>query len=279
MKMGRSFALNLSVLVTSATLLAACGADTGDAGQAPPVAGEQPNVTNDPFATPTPVAALEMPNGNRVEFYDFDTMALISQTGIAGTAPSLNLDHQPRHDELSAIWRSLAPNQPVPPALVELEQRLAKQPPSAQTAEPVITVDGAPEVPPEIDPNGDLLAVQSGCNNRCCDYDWLSTLNYCKNRGDYNLFHFNYAWSSLRSTGVVGHYSLACAAETSQYTVSVSSGKGGSWPVFPGAYRTYDWSAGTTCNPFCHYDEKTVNVSVNNSSSPHLHSLCVNVYH
>ncbi len=273
--------LNLSIVVGSLAVIAGCGADTGDPGPSNPAPAEHETVpsTIDPATTPTPVATLRMPSGSVVEFYDLGVGAVISESAAAYTQPSLQLARG-KHDanEIAAIWRSLAPNEPVPAALMDLQKRLTNLAPSAaKLASPTFGAeDGQPE-PMEIDPSGSLLAQQIGCANGCCDEDWLNTFEQCSPQGvSFSMFHFNYGWSSLSTGSQTAFYnSLVCSGRgTSTYTVRVADGGGGTWSVTEAHFRTFWWLAGTVCNPFCDYDEQNVDAFVNKKSATHLHSFC-----
>src|SRR5687768_15965718 len=74
---------------------------------------EPPAVTDPPVtdpAEPEAVAALTLANGNVVRFYDFDSGAMVTETGRAGsTSPVFNPSSRLGADQLSGIWRDLAP--------------------------------------------------------------------------------------------------------------------------------------------------------------------------
>jgi hypothetical protein len=260
---------------------AGCGADPTGPGNDP--AGGVVGAPT-PEAPPTPVATLPLEGGSVLEFYDFGTGAVVSETGLAGVKPRFNpqgaLGSQGAADatQLVSIWESMASHRAVPQALIDLQQRLSTLPPEAvEAADVPLVVDGKPLAERQPSPRGDdLLAAPSGCNNGCCDYEWLSTLPQCQGNGDYSWFLYNYGYSHANSGSVGMYRGLVCSAEgTSTYRVAVTGG-GGTWSIPEAYYRTYFWMAGTTCNPFCHYATKTVSSSVNGSGDQHLHTYCGN---
>src|SRR5688500_15059225 len=108
------------MLVTTALLASAagCGLDDND-----DAAGTAPVGTT--ADSPALVASLTLDNGNQLEFYGFERGALLSETGLAGTtSPRFNPQGQPSADQLTTIWRTLAPGRSVPASLTRLQERL-----------------------------------------------------------------------------------------------------------------------------------------------------------
>jgi len=255
-------------------------ASIGGAGCAGDLDSSGPSKSTDVAANPTSaesskaVASLALGNGNTLEFYEFDTGVLISEFGRAGVTPAYRLESSVDTRQPRAIWRSLSPTTPVPQSLVDLEERVALRVANRGLKVPSSTdVAGAIEIAPVVVPGETpIFAAPDGCNNGCCDYAWLSTFPQC---GGGQWFHYN-AGSSWANTGsnAVSYNGFVCAATgTSTYKVTIS-GSGGTWSIAQGFYRTYAWSAGSTCNPFCHTNDKSVQSSVNTSSDPHLHTYC-----
>jgi hypothetical protein len=258
--------------LTLAAMASACGGPVEAPDPAPEVAG-------DPAAAPlTPVATLALGNGNMLEVYDLKSGAVISETGPAGVTPIYNPKQTGDATQLVSIWKAMAPQKPVPQALSDLQARLSALPPDVAEATPVLQLAGGTELA-QREParrSGDLLAAPSGCNNGCCDYEWLATLDQCQHSGTYSWFLYNYGYSYSNHGGVDIYRGLVCSAEgTSTYRVAVRGG-GGTWSIPEGYYRTYFWFAGTTCNPFCHYASQTVSSGVNSSGDQHLHTYCGN---
>ena len=166
------------VLAGLAFLFAAC---TQSDNSAPPTSASpiRAEMSNDPSATPTPVATIVLPNGNNLEFYDFGSAVMISESGLAGTAPGVSATNSPRvlekqaaiDDRLAAIWRGLAKDKPVPKALLDIQARwknpaLRPQP----ISKPAISqeVSGIPMGPrPMQSPALGKTAAPQGCNNGC----------------------------------------------------------------------------------------------------------------
>lgn len=217
--------------------------------------------------TPRPVASLSFDDGATVDFYDFKYGALVTGTGLAGSTT-----HSPgsgkASNDLTQIWRALAPEKPVPAALSDLEERLKN------------VTDLPPLEDKVIEETGGTPGVQEksldGCNNSCCDYDWLSTLDECQDSGYDNhwmLFNYGATWSNKND--IIWFDGLACAAVgTSSFHVNIA-GSGGTWTVPEGYYHWYHWVAGFNtflCAGPCGENlHSSVNTPV---SDEHLHTYC-----
>lgn len=260
----------------AAMLVAACS--TEEPKEAAPL---QPQLEsrNNPSATPKPVADITLPNGNKVEFYDFGHGVLVSETGEAGTTPVLDKadataalgKNASGSEKLAALWRSVAPNEAVPGSLQAIRQRwtnMPAQPPAASRPSLAPNFSGIPMGPGlrSSIPLG-KAAAPVGCNNGCCDESWLRTLNYCSTHMDYSWFLFNYGYSYANSNGIDYYRGLVCSASgTSSFRVSISDGSGGTWSVAQATYRTYYWIAGVW--------DRDMTSSVNSSGNQHLHTYC-----
>ena len=129
-------------------------------------------------------------------------------------------------------------------------------------------VSGLEMVPSDV-PEG-TLAAPVGCNNGCCDYEWLKTFTACGGNGyDYNWFHYNYGWSSVKVYDADTYLTFACAAiGSSQFKVSVEGGGGGSWTLAERQYRKLTVIAPVCCN------DPDISSKVNSSTTPALHTHC-----
>lgn len=257
-------------------MFAACS--TEDAREPAPLQPQMESRSN-PSLTPKPVADITMPNGNKVEFYDFGHGVLVSETGVAGTTPAMDNGDAAAalekniagSEKLAAVWRSVAPNEAVPASLQAIQKRWANQPAhTLSTSKPTITPEfsGIP-MGPALGASIPLgkTAAPVGCNNGCCDEAWLKTLSYCKLHYDYSWFLYNYGYSYMNASGIDNYKGLVCsAAGTSTYKVNVSDGHGGTWNVAQATYRTFSWVAGIW--------DRNVTSSVNTSGNQHLHTYC-----
>lgn len=258
-----------------------------------PAASTQPHVTNpaDMDPTPIPVAEIDLPNGSTIEFYDFGSAVLISEYGKAGATPSIhsaapspNLGKQASaRDGLSSEWTRLAPNRPVPQALLDIDARFAKAAAlpgssgrtNAAGLSPITREASGIKMGPQslVSPAlGKTAAVPTGCSNGCCDYQWLSSLNACSaNHFTYQWFLFNYGYTWANIDDVDLYQGLACAATgTSQFNVRMGDGKGGTWAVAEGTYRTYSWYKG--------WFDENLRSSVNSSTRQALHTYCGGIW-
>jgi hypothetical protein len=240
-----------------------------------------------PSGAPKPVASVSLPNGNAVEFYDFGQDVMVSEVGQAGTPPVFTNANWPetfkkgdanRQNTLEEIWKIAAPSQPVPQALLDIQARWIKstavQPPATNIPKMSHEASGIPFGQTGNGPSSlPKTAAPSGCNNGCCDYQWLSsTFGECTAIGDYSWFLYNYGYSWANIYDVDWYSGIVCgAAGISQWNLHVSSGAGGSWPVPAGTYRTYRWTAG--------WFNKDLTSNVNTSTAQALHTQCGVIWH
>ena len=212
------------------------------------------------------VGSLKLDSGQVIDFYDYSDSALIVESGEAYMTPALPDRESVPRDGLVSVWTRLAPQTPVPTALADLQSRLASASASpeaaAAAAAPSLVIGGAkPPISGSAIPNAPV-----GCNNGCCDFNWLSTLTECQGNYSFSWFLFNYGWSFANSSNDALYQGLVCSAVgTSTFTVSVG-GSGGTWSVPQATYRWFHWTAGVF--------RQSMTSSVNSSTNQHLHTYC-----
>lgn len=221
-------------------------------------------VADDVSAAPL-VASLKLRSGQVIDFYDYGSSALVVESGAAYMTPALpNTKESIPGDQIVNLWTLLAPETPVPAALADLQRRLASLPSYSEAAPAMPSLDtgGAKSsISGSAVPNAPV-----GCNNGCCDFNWLSTLTECQGHYFYSWFLYNYGWSFANSSNDALYQGLVCSAVgTSIFTVSVG-GSGGTWSVPQATYRWFHWTAGST--------RQSMTSSVNSSSAQHLHTYC-----
>lgn len=271
--------LKYGVLASLALVAFACT----NPDEAAPPAGLQPAMekSNPLPLDPAPVAKVILPNGNTLEFQDFESDVMVMETGKAGVTPFLDETRASEAldklgvtsaERLAGIWKLAAPGTPMPQALKDIQTRLKDQPDLSMSRErpaPLSEIFGESLR----GQSGQALpkaAAPVGCNNGCCDFQWLSTLNDCRKYWDFNWFNYNYGWSTVNSTSIDAWAGTVCAATgNSIWKVNISDGKGGSWTVPQGYYKSYWWYKGTW--------DKNATSSVNTSASQALHTYCGNV--
>jgi hypothetical protein len=239
---------------------------------------DDPAAGTAPIDRPVPVASLRLANGNAVEFYDFGDGALVTESGAAYTAPSAELTTIPAGG-LVNVWQKLAPADPAPQALIDLQSRLVQV--KRDDRAPAVRV--ATKVAPRMEGGGDSLAGSKlelsprklvGCANGCCDEAWLKTLPTCFYTGwDDRWFYFNGGYSYANSSGIYHFRGLVCSAiGQSEWTVKVA-GHTYSLPVKEATYLNWSWVAGESiwCAGFCAENLKS---TVNSPSDRHLHTYC-----
>ncbi|MBN1652615.1 MAG: hypothetical protein JXA30_02445 [Deltaproteobacteria bacterium] len=235
----------------------------------------------------TLVATLETEPDHTVEFHDFGKGALIVETGPA-YAESLFEKAGVGRNDVVTIWKKMTSKKPVPPALVELQQRLKKRGEnSGSQAEPEstpIVEAGSVQFPePTAEESisrrdGIARGVQpltAVCNNGCCDWDWLNTFNECRDNWDYGWFLFTAGYSWANVYDIAWFRGLVCSAVgTSRWKAKMSDGIGITKDIPEARFMRWGWSAGYDaifCAGTCAEDLKS---SVNTSSTPHLHTYC-----
>jgi hypothetical protein len=244
---------------------------------------------------PKPIASAVAPNGNVVEFYDGGDGVLVSETGAARSNPVFDPQGKSA-DRLSEVWRSVAPKDPFPQALAQLEKRMnAIRKLGIERSKSSGHKDALPPPPvffkskPESEPVGGRLMSESstpksgtvttnalqGCDNGCCDREWLSTFDQCQVAGaDRNWFLFNYGATWANYNDITFYSGLVCSATgTSRYNVNIG-GTNWSWDVPQATYRTFWWGAAYNfflCFGLC---GENMTSTVNTSSAQHLHTYC-----
>lgn len=236
---------------------------------------------------PPAIASIAVGEDSTVEFYDYGDRALTIERGVAGGAPPVlrgaleDLAREP--GRLVDLFTALRPDLPVPDKLRELDQRLqSAQPPSPSANPPQMpSIEGGfdpqPEGPmPQPLSAGPGVTPQSpqGCNNGCCDPDWLPTI--CENGGqngwDINQPHWIwnwYVWNWGYGTAISGdpiHQwggTVCSASGTSTWSASTHA----DWLIEQAHFIRYNW----TCNFAC---TSTAHSQVNSSSNQHLHMHC-----
>lgn len=202
------------VLHLGLAVLAISGCAMGDNEPQPPAA----SVT----ANPEPVYAMDVGHGQTVEFYDLDGFSLVAESGPANVSRLAldGLDAAMVPGRPADLFRVLRPDAPVPKVLVDLqdrsERRLAAGGPRAvSTVTRKIT--GA-ELPADAtskateDVTGTSSQAQDGCNNGCCDREWLKTVGCGWTGYDWSWWQFNYGWSYVNASGLWYYRDNVCSA-------------------------------------------------------------------
>jgi hypothetical protein len=222
---------------------------------------------------PTPVASLTLANGNVIDFYEIAGRGLVTESGEAYSTPAIKSKADLHDGRLVEIWTALRPDVAVPQALTDLQARIDSQPPPdpSQKKPHDPRSGGAPLDPATVGVQDGFLASPDGCNNGCCDYDWMNTtFGQCYDHSwDYSWFLFNYGWSYANFNDISFFQGFVCSASgISTWHVNIS-GDGGTWDIAEAHYLTYWW---LECGwPWCGGDATT---SVNTSTAQHLHTYC-----
>jgi hypothetical protein len=242
----------------------------------PPAAPDQATpVETSPM--PEPLAQIKQENGNTVSFYDLDGQGLILGEGLAGSPPALPASMDKRVRPLDA-WNQLSGGQAAPQRLVDFQKKLDTTPPAPADLKMVkpaptkalqggVSLDDVPVNTPE-----GTLAAPDGCNNGCCDYQWLSTFQECYVNGvEYQWFAYNYGSSYANSGNVQFVHAMVCAATGTSTWKFYVNGKGFTNNVAEGHYQQGWWAM---AGDWPLYSTGSLSSSVNTPSTLHLHTYC-----
>jgi hypothetical protein len=233
------------------------------------------------ISTTQPVYAMDVGGGQTVEFYDLDGFSLVSESGPANV-PRLALDSidaAMAPSRPADLFRVLRPNATVPKVLVDLqeksERRLAAAGPRPVSAVTRGITGAGFQGNATSKTNEDIAStssqLQEGCNNGCCDREWLKTVGCGWTGYDWSWWQFNYGWSYVNASGLWYYRDNVCSASgTSRWTFSVclNGCVTVTWDVPQGTYR-YEW--GVEDNIFFSY---SISSYVNSSNAQHLHNHC-----
>lgn len=219
---------------------------------------------------PKAIASIHLDNGNLVEFFEASNGGVVTETGPASTDPTVQRTGE---RNFVRLWQRLAPGKPVPEALANLQARLIED------SQPQAQVSGQPKAAPQVTWGGGrgiTAMTPSGCNNRCCDYEWLvATFGAC-NDGDWLMF--NKGWSYANATNIKYYQASVCSASgTSNFKFKVAGSPSafGNWDIPEGYYRSALWVADfTVLWPCWGYCLGSMTSSVNSPSDMHLHTHC-----
>jgi hypothetical protein len=268
----------LRSLLLAGMALAAIACSTPDEEKSP-VGNVSGIVKNGEFPVePLAAASLKLPNGNTLEFHDFDGGALLIESGEAGINSAFTDEESPAakslkaptaEERISGVWKAFAPNRPLPLALAAMQVRWKGNRLPAAPAKPTLFEGFGPSIIPQAGSPLAKSAAPVGCNNGCCDFQWLSTLSQCKRALDYNWFYYNAGYSWQNANGIDIMDGLVCAANgISQWKMNIN-GSGGSWPIQPAHYKRWWWIAGIF--------DQDMRSSVNSAASQALHTYCGDV--
>lgn len=215
----------------ASVLLALCALPTG-------CTTDTDTDTNDPMES---IASLTLTNGNRLEFYEPSPgLVLVSEAGIVGAVPTPHDGRTPVE-----LYRDLAPDRPIPDALVAAQARSEALRPEAA---PATAEDRSPAVTTASVAEPTTLGF---IDNQSCDDHWFSD-NFCNASPDWQmclLNHWNGAFAQLSSVDFVQH---AVCADIGAVTLKVQMGDGTGIirDVLEGHWLSWSWADNCTfgCN-------------------------------
>jgi hypothetical protein len=262
------------VTMTLLGLLPACVS-----GEPPPPAPSTPDQTTPVQASrlPPPLAEIRQENGNTISFYDLGGNSVITGEGPAGNPAALPANMR-EMDSMTVLeaWNRLSGGQAAPQPLVDFQKRLAANPAPPPDVKVTRTApqqvdEGLPAEDAPLDTPDGTLAAPVGCNNGCCDQDWMkSAFTECQNWLDTRWMSFNYLYShSWRSNVNSASVFLCSASGTSEWTLTISGTGPWIYSVGEARYLQWYWHRGSW-----DFAPRTVDSWVNTQSNQHLHTQC-----
>jgi hypothetical protein len=165
------------------------------------------------------------------------------------------------------VYRKLAPNVPVPDALVKANAVPIPTLPSAGTGLGSGESSSKPSAPLMSAPGSDLGQSRAALTDGYCGTQWVSE-NPCPSGWPYQWCLYDW-WNGAYANGndVVLSYANVCP-EIGNVALRVitSTGHGGWWSVAQDTYRWYQRYGGQSCNPFCGYNRFNVRNTVEDAS-------------
>lgn len=221
------------------------------------------------------VASRIMPNGNVVKIYDYAHGAMVMETGTAYSPPSYKpLKGEPR--SLDKVWAAIAPGEAIPEALAGLQARI-------NTERDISTWPGASEpskaaITRQInsDGGGPILNSPVGCNNGCCDFEWMvSEFWMCDEDYDVDWMNFNDTWESRNVNDAWLYDGFVCsAAGTTRYEWSLGDESSGLVDVHEANYFYHWWIGDPSPWPWDSWYDEDLWAFTAEPFDPHLHTWC-----
>lgn len=266
-KMATRLACCAGLLLGGLAFLPACSGPV-EAVEASPPADPLPLGVEPISEHPDPVVTMSFDDDKRVELYEIEGAVLIMEIGKAeGSSVSRRMPEAfalLKANHYVEAFAAMQPGRPVPQALLDLQARHPEieaapreKKAVAGTQDPVATRLGGGNEP---------ISIESTCSNNCCNWDWLVN-NICGSGAPISWFYYDYGWSWENVSTVTYLDAIACAISgTSQFTLNMTDGSGGSWSVEPGWYA--DWHWGGTPTPW------SMSSTVNSRTNQHAHTYC-----
>lgn len=231
---------------------------------------------------PPPIASLRAANGNMVRFYVADLAGIVTEEGKAGVSPATAKIPAEMRTTAHFVdtWTLLAPDQPVPAALVEAEQQLKEGIPP-QGLPPPANPYAKSRRPHKGETGGESQVMPMdlyGCNNGCCDPNWTYSNFWMCHAGDWHYYLFNYGYSWASASPVWTFDTMICSAiGTSYYEVWAGSYEW-AWWVSEATYLTVGWYAPDCGYPWVCFISADFYAFANDPFNQHLHTHCGSVW-
>lgn len=216
-----------------------------------------------------PVAALNFPSGQSIEFFDLGNRALISETGSAGMPQMWKGGAKIEPDDLLNVWSRFSPKAPPPETLRKLHARLMNAPRTRQPRQAPQTESIQTPYQPVAThlPEGTVAAPQ-GCNNGCCDERWLKTFIECGEQGDFYWYYPAATKSSGKADDAFHFRGMVCAAVgPSSHRFHLEGKRDVTVTLQEGRYRTIG-ATGTF------FDDPNIGSYVNERGPQNRHAHC-----
>jgi hypothetical protein len=200
------------------------------------------------------VAEVEIANGLKLEILaSSDGSFVATQSGPLGTAP-LRIDEKlVKEGDPVALFKSLAPNHPVPATLIAANQRSVKllkaqskelepQPSQPETLAPV-------PVPARADRVLALPTQSNWTGYSGCPAGYFTDQGFCPGNDAHNTCYFNVIWAFFEHGNALGGNGAVCA-DHGQLTFRITAGSVTEYTVDQGSWRTATVLHKRTCGWF-----------------------------
>lgn len=176
--------------------------------------------------------------------------------------------------DLPGTWKALLPTKSVPQALIDAQATMAQSQPSQLPPTGSANSSRATGTTGVLGKKtGPVANALYGCNNGCCDPDWL--VNDMCWTGDWSWFYFNSPWSWTDSgDDTWTTRSLVCAAIGWSHLKIQVGGDNWAWWVPEGNYQSHAWYAGITWYGAWDSQHATSRVNMDSTDAKNTNTHC-----
>lgn len=216
-----------------------------------------------------------MKSGVVFKIYDYAGGAMVMETGDAYAARPY-VPAKGEKPSLKGLWAAIAPEEPMPATLAALNARVDGGKVSAP-AMPV-THQKSKVVPTSATPGGGVSTnAAEGCNNGCCDYEWMYTsFPVCNQDFDTDWMDYNYGYEWHNADDTWYYESFVCAAiGTTTYEWQLGGANSGYVQIPETHFYHNWWQASVNWAPWgSSFNDEDLWAFVNEPLAQHLNTWC-----